>query len=437
MEQSRTAEDQPQNIFKIMTQEPKQIEMPTAPDAEAALLICLIENPQRFGKLLLASNINADYYSSPSNAEMLRIITQRLKDQLPLDPTSIKEQIRGKKHEPLSIAHLTSILSTEYSEEGWEGYVAVIREAKAKRTLLEASTASLEMSGEEALSALRKAHKDAQNELQGSSEVQTAKEAVKAFVKAMRERSELGSSAGLKTGVEQIDTHTGGMRKGELWVVGAKTSGGKSILMLQMATEAILAGKRVLIFSLELGSDEIINRMISFQARVSMGELTGVKPYLVNSTLKIKAQADELAKLNFSICDTANMTMDQIEGHCIREYETNGLDLVIIDYLQQISTPKIKGQNREQEVANISRSCKQLAKRVKCPVLTATQLNDNGQARESRAIEHDSDNILIVENIPDGRTELVFWKCRNGERGKSFEARLNGEFQRFDFNPRY
>jgi len=81
---------------------------------------------------------------------------------------------------------------------------------------------------------------------------------------------------------------------------------------------------------------------------------------------------------------------------------TTGLDLVVIDYVQMVAAPKVKGQSREQEVAGISRACKQLSKRLHCPVLTATQLNEQNQARESRAIEHDADNLLVIEH---GATE--------------------------------
>ena len=85
-------------------------------------------------------------------------------------------------------------------------------------------------------------------------------------------------------------------------------------------------------------------------------------------------------------------------------------------------------------MAGISRACKQLAKRLKCPVITATQLNEQGQARESRAIEHDADSVLfIVQNKDDENQTVQFWKCRNGKRGDLLKARLNGEFQRFTF----
>jgi replicative DNA helicase len=222
------------------------------------------------------------------------------------------------------------------------------------------------------------------------------------------------------------------MRPGELWVIGAKTSGGKSVLMLQLASEMIREGKRVAIFSLELGVDEVMARIVCGQTRVSMTEIMNPRQLSKGSLMKIQTTVKSLRDQNFAICDMSGLTMDQIAAHCIRLKETRGLDMVVIDYIQMVSAPRMKGQNREQEVAGISRQCKQLAKRLKCPVITATQLNEAGQSRESRAIEHDADNVLMI--VDNGDSVMIqFWKCRNGERGKSFSARLNGEFQRFDF----
>ena len=145
-------------------------------------------------------------------------------------------------------------------------------------------------------------------------------------------------------------------------------------------------------------------------------------------------QVTNIENSGFMVCDSADMTMDTISGHCIRLQETAGLDLVVIDYVQMVASPKIKGQSREQEVASISRACKQLAKRLKCPVITATQLNEQSQARESRAIEHDSDNTLIIEHGKEpGQCTVQFWKCRNGVRGTTYHATMDGLYQRFTF----
>ena len=408
------------------------IDLPHAPDAEAALIVATIENPKRFRPIILEQGIDSELFHIPAHASLIGLITRRFREDEPIDPSSLKEDIRKRKPQGLTLKRLHDVLTQEYDEDAWEGYVSALRQTRAKRLILAAAHESGDMSGHDAVSALKRATEAAQSVLQGSTDIYDSKRAVTEFLKSLQSRFEDETASGAQTGIDRIDMHTGGMRPGELWVIGAKTSGGKSVLMLQMATKAIRDGKRVAIFSLELGVDEVIARLVSQMGRISMSHIMTPKSITKGDQQKITNHALALRDSSLSICDTSGLSMDQIAGHAIRIKETLGLDLVIIDYLQMVSARFVKGQNREQEVAGISRSCKQLAKKLKCPVITATQLNNDGQARESRAIEHDADNVLMIEDSDRG-TVVRFWKCRNGERGKSFEARLNGEFQRFDF----
>lgn len=408
--------------------------LPAAPDAESALLACIIEHPARFAPKAWESGLNGDFFSQTGNAALFAILMDRIRAQKPVDPTSVREDIRKKKPEGLGLSLLVEILNCEKSHEGWDDYIAAIRDTHSRRLILNAAKDGLEKSGHEALDAIRKATENASAALAGQSAIMDGNKSVDAFLAAFTDRYENGHKPGASTGIDVIDTHTGGMRKGELWVVGAKTSGGKSILMIQMAAQAIRDGKRVAIFTLELGVDEVIGRLISCMGGIPIHQI--MNPRAMNKVVasQIRRKAEEIRESAIMVCDMADLTIDAIAGHCIRMKEIGGLDLVLIDYLQMVSSPKIKGQSREQEVAAISRACKQLAKRLKCPVLTATQLNDAGQARESRAIEHDADNVLTIEHDKekDG-CQVHFWKCRNGKRGVAYPARMDGEHQRFVF----
>jgi replicative DNA helicase len=416
-------------------------DLPHAPDAESAILACLIDYPGRFGPIALEAGIVSDYFHLPETRGIFGIIANRLKARKPLDPSSIKEDIRKHKPPGVTLGKLAGILNCEFSTDAWDGYVEALRQTAAKRLLIQSANITDETNGYDAVTAMRKATELAQDILQGSSEIYDAKRASSAFIAALEEMHAAGTSAGEPTGIEWIDNHTGGMRPGELWVVGAKTSGGKSVLMLQMAARMIKEGKRVAIFSLELTVEEVMARIICNLTKVPMDQIMNPRTMCKQSLEIIKARILMLQEQKFAICDMSGLTMDQIAAHCIRLNDTSGLDLVLIDYLQMVSAPRVKGQNREQEVAGISRQCKQLAKRLKTPVLTATQLNDNGQARESRAIEHDADNVLMIvdRKEKDGNyieTVVDFWKCRNGERGVSCTVELNGKLQRFNFYPK-
>ena len=414
-------------------------DLPHAPDAEYAILIALIDYPERFGYQALEAGITPDYFYLPESRGLYGIIENRLKSKKPLDPSSIKEDIRKRKPAGVTLGKFANILNCEFSPDGWDGYLEAIRQTAAKRLLIKSASIDDETDGYDAVAAIRKASDLAQDILQGSSEIYDAKRASQAFIRELEELHAAGEMAGDATGIDWIDNHTGGMRPGELWVVGAKTSGGKSVLMTQMAAQMILDGKRVAIFSLELGVEEVMARIICNLTRIPMDHIRNPRMLDKRSLLMIQQKIIDLQSQNFAVCDTSNLTMDQIAAHCIRLNDTKGLDLIVIDYLQMISVPRVKGQSREQEVAGISRQCKQLAKRLKIPVLTATQLNDAGQSRESRAIEHDADNVLLITDQENKETNgydtfIQFWKCRNGERGASVKVELHGKQQRFQFN---
>lgn len=414
------------------------IDLPTAPDAESALLACVIEDPKRFAPKAWESGLSGEFFSRPANASLFQILMDRIRAQKPVDPSSIKEDIRAKKPLGLTVSVLVGILNHEKSPDGWDGYILAIRDTYSRRLLIEAAKLSFEQTGSVALDSLRKASETASAAICGQTAVSDSKAAVDLFLRAFSERYENGSKPGISTGIDAIDNHTGGMRKGELWVVGAKTSGGKSILMLQMASAAIIEGKRVAIFTLELGTDEVVGRLISCMGRIPISQIMNPKTVTKVYLERIKNQAKSIESTGLLVCDSADMTIDTISGHCIRLKETGGLDLVVIDYVQMVASPRIKGQNREQEVAGISRACKQLAKRLKCPVLTATQLNEQSQARESRAIEHDADNIIVIDHDKDGsegNSTIRFWKCRNGVRGTIYRAIMDGLHQCFTISP--
>ena len=410
------------------------INLPSAPDAEAAILACIIEEPKRFAPKAWAAQIGSEYFHGAAHAGMFRILMDRIRSQRPVDPSSIKEDIRRLKPEGLAISDLAGILNHEKSLDGWDGYMASVRDTHARRLILIAANESATKDGRESLDVLRKAHEAASAALEGTSAVSDAKQSVETFLRSFMDRHENGTKPGITTGIDAIDEHTGGMRKGELWVIGAKTSGGKSILMLQMASAAIQEGKRVAIFTLELGTDEVVGRLISCTGRIPISMIMNPKTLSKYYLEKIKQVSEQLKTTGLMVCDSADMTMDTISGHCIRLQETAGLDLVVIDYVQMVASPRIKGQSREQEVASISRACKQLAKRLKCPVITATQLNEANQARESRAIEHDADNMFVIEH-KDNATTIQAWKCRNGVRGAIFAAEMDGLHQKFTVQP--
>jgi replicative DNA helicase len=152
-----------------------------------------------------------------------------------------------------------------------------------------------------------------------------------------------------------------------------------------------LQGKVVIIFSLEMTTHEVVSRLICCMARVDYGVLTTPKSASKSDLQKIQRAYEILSKSRLYIDSSANQTMASIEAECQRIEDLNDgqIGFIAIDYLQIIKSPTKSSKSREEEVAHSSGSCKQLAKHHNCPVMTATQLNEQNQTRESRAIDRE------------------------------------------------
>jgi replicative DNA helicase len=240
------------------------------------------------------------------------------------------------------------------------------------------------------------------------------------------ERSERPERFG--TGIGAIDHLDAGLGRGDLLTIAAPTSGGKSILLLQIALKAAQEGKKVLIFSLEMPPKKILRRMLAnYLGRavrgVSEGLNKGDMDAIVRGISALKAMPMHI--------EPAVRDMDGIEA-VVREFKAKGkCDLVIVDYVQLVHLREMaKNETREQHVSEIVRRLKQLALQLDIAVATASQLNDEGKLRESRAIGMHSDHVWIIKRGEDGDL-LSMDKVRDGERGVCVPLVMQGALSRF------
>ena len=232
-----------------------------------------------------------------------------------------------------------------------------------------------------------------------------------------------------KSGIAGLDTLlNGGFDRGTVAVFSSETSGGKSIILLQVALQSALSGKRGLIFSLEMSASQVICRMVANKSGwrcVSLFENPS------------KAQHDgmmqgiaEIAKLPISIYDNSS-DIDSIESIC-RQSKKTGLDFIVVDYIQLCSaSADSKSETSEQQVSEVVRRLKLLALNMNICVLTASQLNDKGELRESRGIGHHADYVMMIDHSGHPDTEIKISKQRNGERNVSAPVTMQGSISRF------
>ncbi len=235
--------------------------------------------------------------------------------------------------------------------------------------------------------------------------------------------------SGVATGFETIDRLTGGFQRANLIVLAARPGVGKTSLALNIAQNVAVEGKApVAIFSLEMSAQELGERMMCSSARVSShklrtGSLSG------DDYAKLVQSAGELEKADLFIDDSAGLNMFELRAKARRLKTKTPLALVIVDYLQLMSGDG-RADNRQQEVANISRSMKQLARELEVPIIAVSQLNRSPEARadrepqladlrESGAIEQDADMVMFIYEDPSdpsskGVVKLKIAKNRNG-----------------------
>jgi replicative DNA helicase len=261
-----------------------------------------------------------------------------------------------------------------------------------------------------------------------------------------------GEVTGLPSGFRDLDALTSGLHGGDLLILAARPAMGKTAFALNLAANAAVhAGATVALYSLEMPAAQLVTRMLASEARLDMSRIRAGKmaeddwPRLTNA-------ANVLSQTQIHIDDTPGATPAQIRAGCKRLARTNGLGLVIVDYLQ-LMAGGIKTGSREQEISHISRSLKGLAKELGCPVIALSQLNRGVESRtdkrpmmsdlrESGAIEQDADIIAFLyreevyrkDETPEGLrgvAELIVAKHRNGPTG-TVRLRFIGSQTRFD-----
>jgi len=311
---------------------------------------------------------------------------------------------------------------------GWSQWVSTLKEYQARR--LAQSAAREIATADDATSAIasfRTTLQSLQQVVSGKQRSIDADKASKQFIENLLRDYNSGDLPGMSTGIAELDEICGGMRPGEFWVIAGKPSRGKSVLMLQIASKFIADQRPVAIHSLEMMTHEVIGRLISTMTHTNYSSITQPRSAAKHELQKIQRGVEQISSAPLWIDSSSNQSIDSIAAEAERIRDLHGsLDLVVVDYLQLIRGSRSSRESREEEVARVSGGLKQLAKHLQCPVISASQLNDNNQVRESRAIEQDADALLFIAE--DG---LKVGKLRNGRRDVVLPLRLNGQYQEF------
>jgi replicative DNA helicase len=336
-------------------------------------------------------------------------------------------------------------------------YTAIVRDMAVLRELIQASTQIIGQAFE-AKEDVQSLVDDAERRIFGLAERRLPGSALPVgrilkntfeYIERLYERKE--HVTGVATGFERLDLETSGFQPADFIIIAGRPSMGKTAFALNIAQHvAVEDGGPALIFSLEMSKEQLVQRLVCAEARVDSHLVrTG---FLKDSDWKrIVAAAGRLAEAPLFIDDTANLSVLEARAKARRVKAEHGLKLVVIDYLQ-LMQGRWRAENRQQEIAEISRSLKALAKELEIPVVALSQLSRAVEARgessprlsdlrESGALEQDADVIMFLhrpglykDDPPDeerNRTELKIGKQRNGPTG-NIELVFKAEYTRFE-----
>ncbi|MFN3454852.1 MAG: replicative DNA helicase [Pseudobdellovibrio sp.] len=423
-------------------------------EAEISVLGGLMLDSEAFDQVADIIEI-ADFYN-PAHQVIYQTILELHQKAQPIDLVTVTNHLI-KKNELDQIGgsgYLLSLLEKVVSAANIDTHARIIKEKSLLRKLIATSTALIEKSysndfGEvESLidfaesEILKVGEQKTNNGLVGSTEIVTA--SIKKIEELYQRKADV---TGVPSGFTDLDKMTAGLHGGELVIIAARPSMGKTAFSLNIASHIALRSKKsIAYFSVEMGKEALMMRILASESKISMGELRNGRIQDASWPKLIQA-AGSISDSKLFIDDTSGISPFEIRARCRRLKAQHGLDCIMIDYLQ-IMQLKQRVDSREREVSEISRSLKAIAKELNVPVIALAQLNRGVEGRsdrrpmlsdlrESGSIEQDADVIMMLyrddyydKEDPDkqGHAEVIIGKQRNGPTGTvklRFDAKTN------------
>lgn len=422
--------------------------MPQNIEAEMSILGCCFLNKNALIKV--CEEIYPEMFYSEANKKVFEAIKSCYDEKIPVDVTTVKEELDKKKNLNAigGLEYISEIIDSVATAANLEYYIKIVKDKAVVRNLIETATDIITNAyedEEDVIGLLDEAEKKILNvvkERQTSDFIH-----IKDAIARAQEQLELLSQnktdlTGLPTGFYDLDKATAGLHPGEMIIIAARPGMGKTAFALNIATNAAQHTKKAIaIFNLEMPAEQLVNRMRSAVGQVDSHKIqTGRLQH--EDWKRINEANSQLAETNIQIVDDATITASEIKAKCrTLANKEEGLGLVIIDYLQLVTSGGRRPESRQQEVSDISRAFKTMAMELKVPVIALAQLSRNAEKREnnqpmladlreSGSIEQDADMVLFInrkdyykakeeldkeKNVP---VDIIIAKHRKGSTGK-------------------
>ncbi len=419
---------------------------PQAIELEEAVLGALMLDNEALSDTI--DILKPEYFYRMEHQKIFDAIIVLFNESKPVDILTVIEQLKkmGALENIGGAFYITGLTNSVASSANTEYHARIIVEKFIQRSLIQISSNIIKDSFDETIDVfdlLSKAEQDLFSVTEGSLRKSYDKMSV-LITNAIQSIEELKNKkdglSGVPSGFSKLDRVTSGWQKSDLIIIAGRPGMGKTALALTMARNIAINHKTPIgIFSLEMSSDQLVNRLISSESEIPSGKLRkgNLEEY---EFVQLHEKIRDLAEAPIYIDDTPGLSVFELRAKARRLVKNHGVQIIIVDYLQLMTAGGNKSGNREQEISTISRSLKGIAKELKIPVIALSQVNRGVESRtstskrpiladlrESGAIEQDADIVNFIyrpeyykiyewENSDDskGQAEIIIAKHRNG-----------------------
>ncbi|MGN0967397.1 MAG: replicative DNA helicase [Candidatus Coprovivens sp.] len=422
--------------------------MPQNIEAEMSVLGVAFLNKNALVKI--CEDLYPDMFYSEANKKLFEAIKRCYDAKIPVDITTVKEELDKKKELSAvgGIEYITEVIDSVATAANLDYYIKIVKDKALIRNLIDTATDIVTDAYEEdedVTGLLDNAEKKILNVVKErqTSDFIHIKDAIAVAQQNLEDLSQNKTDiTGIPTGFYDLDKATSGLHAGEMIIIAARPGMGKTAFALNIAVNAAMSTKKaVAVFNLEMPAEQLVNRMRSAVGQVDSYKIrTGQMQH--EDWKRINEANSQLSETNIQIVDDASITASEIKAKCrTLANKEEGLGLVVIDYLQLVTSGGKRPESRQQEVSDISRSLKTMAMELKVPVIALAQLSRNAEKREnnqpmladlreSGSIEQDADMVLFInrndyykakekldrdKNVP---VDIIIAKHRKGSTGK-------------------
>lgn len=412
--------------------------LPHSVDAEKAVLGAVLKEPVLLNGV--SDGLLPEHFFQDVHRTIFSVILDLDAKGQPTDIVTVAERLKGiQGAEDIGPGYLIELMESAPVAQNLAFYAKIVRDNASLRKLISVCQTTISRATgydgqvEEFLDTIEKQVIDlfAEQDRQGG--IAKADSVLIETIQELEDRLAMaGKPTGVASGFKDLDQITGGFQKSDLILLAARPAMGKTALALNFATHAAKSGIPTVVFSLEMSKTQLMLRLLAGESRVDSSRIR--KGDLTDDELnRLHLAAKNISGFPLGIDETGGLSLIELRSRCRRWKKEQGLGLVIIDYIQLMSSSGRKSDNREREIAELSGGLKALAKELQVPVMALAQLNrgpdqrtdhrpKSSDLRESGSLEQDADQIFFVyrdeyynPNSEDrGQAEIIIAKNRHG-----------------------